>query len=42
MKLLFDENLSERLVGEFNSDHPGSAHVRRVGLRGKARSFAAL
>jgi len=34
MKLLFDENLSPRLAEVLANEHPGSAHVRRVGLRG--------
>ena len=34
MKLLFDENLSHRLVRVLASEYPGSAHVRDVGLRG--------
>ena len=32
MKLLFDENLSHRLVGSLASLFPGSTHVREVGL----------
>lgn len=32
MKLLFDENLSPRLAGAFQSDYPGSTHVHLVGL----------
>ena len=32
MKLLFDENLSPRLVQLFSDLFPGSAHVRDVGL----------
>jgi predicted nuclease of predicted toxin-antitoxin system len=32
MKLLFDENLSHRLVGQLATEFPGSAHVREVGL----------
>jgi predicted nuclease of predicted toxin-antitoxin system len=32
MKLLFDENLSHRLVGQLAADFPGSAHVRDAGL----------
>jgi predicted nuclease of predicted toxin-antitoxin system len=32
MKLLFDENLSHRLVGLLASEFPGSEHVRQVGL----------
>ena len=32
MKLLFDENLSPRLVGLLSTLFPGSAHVRDVGL----------
>ena len=33
MKLLFDENLSQKLVGILAPDFPASAHVRDVGLR---------
>ncbi len=36
MKLLFDENLSFRLVGALSDLYPGSAHVREVGLEGAA------
>ncbi len=36
MKLLFDENLSPRLVALLRADHPGCKHVRDVGLRGAA------
>ena len=32
MKLLFDENLSPRLVGLLATLFPGSAHVREIGL----------
>ena len=32
MKLLFDQNLSYRLVKSFAAEFPGSAHVRHVGL----------
>lgn len=32
MKLLFDENLSPRLVAELSTEFPGSAHVHDVGL----------
>lgn len=32
MKLLFDENLSPRLVLRLSDAFPGSAHVRDVGL----------
>jgi predicted nuclease of predicted toxin-antitoxin system len=32
MKLLFDENLSPRLVSHFAVEFPGSQHVRGVGL----------
>jgi predicted nuclease of predicted toxin-antitoxin system len=32
MKLLFDENLSPRLVGLLAAEYPGSEHVRNVGL----------
>ncbi len=34
MKLLFDENLSFRLVPALADIYPGSAHVRNVGLLG--------
>lgn len=34
MRLLFDENLSHRLVRELADIYPDSAHVREVGLRG--------
>ena len=33
MKLLFDENLSHKLVGILAQDFPASAHVRDVGVR---------
>jgi predicted nuclease of predicted toxin-antitoxin system len=32
MKLLFDQNLSPRLVGQLAAEFPGSAHVRDAGL----------
>jgi predicted nuclease of predicted toxin-antitoxin system len=32
MKLLFDENLSHRLVAQLGAEFPGSVHVRDVGL----------
>ncbi|HSB71110.1 MAG TPA: hypothetical protein VLT62_17415, partial [Candidatus Methylomirabilis sp.] len=40
VKLLFDENLSPRLVQALGSDYPGSAHVRLLacGARQTARS----
>lgn len=34
MKLLFDENLSPKLVEALGREYPGSLHVRSVGLRG--------
>lgn len=34
VKLLFDENVSPRLVGLLADEYPGSAHVVEVGLRG--------
>lgn len=34
MKLLFDENLSHRLVRILASEFPDSTHVRDIGLRG--------
>ena len=36
MKLLFDENLSFRLVAILADLYPGSAHLRDVGLAGAA------
>ena len=36
MKLLFDENVSHRLVGILAHEFPGSAHVRNVDLRAAA------
>jgi len=35
VRLLFDENLSPRLVEKLAADYPGSLHVRSVELRGK-------
>jgi predicted nuclease of predicted toxin-antitoxin system len=32
MKLLFDQNLSHRLVGLLAAEFPGSEHVRNVGM----------
>jgi predicted nuclease of predicted toxin-antitoxin system len=32
MKLLFDQNLSHKLVAELAAEFPGSAHVRNFGL----------
>jgi predicted nuclease of predicted toxin-antitoxin system len=32
MKLLFDQNLSHRLVGQLAAEFPGSAHVRDANL----------
>lgn len=32
MKLLFDQNLSHRLVGQFAVEFPQSEHVRNIGL----------
>ena len=32
MKLLFDQNLSHRLVKSFAAEFPRSAHVRQIGL----------
>ena len=32
MRLLFDQNLSHRLVKLLSSEYPGSGHVRDVGL----------
>jgi predicted nuclease of predicted toxin-antitoxin system len=36
VKLLFDENVSHKLVGILAHEFPGSAHVRDVGLRAAA------
>ncbi len=36
MKLLFDENLSPKLVGNLVLEFPESNHIRNVGLKGKA------
>lgn len=36
MKLLFDENLSDRLVVLLQPDFPGSAHVERLLGRGRS------
>ncbi|MGQ0591442.1 MAG: DUF5615 family PIN-like protein [Gammaproteobacteria bacterium] len=33
MKLLFDENLSQRLVKRLEASFPGSVHVELIGLR---------
>jgi predicted nuclease of predicted toxin-antitoxin system len=33
MKLLFDQNVSHRLVGRLADIYPDSLHVREVGLR---------
>jgi predicted nuclease of predicted toxin-antitoxin system len=32
MRLLFDQNLSHRLVALLTTEYPGSVHVRHVGL----------
>jgi predicted nuclease of predicted toxin-antitoxin system len=34
VKLLFDENVSPKLVGLLAAEYPGSAHVREAGLHG--------
>jgi predicted nuclease of predicted toxin-antitoxin system len=34
VKLLFDENVSPRLVASLAAEYPDSVHVRNVGLRG--------
>jgi len=34
VKLLFDENLSPRLVRELSSHWPGSTHIELLGMRG--------
>ena len=45
MRLLFDQNLSHRLVGLLAAEFPGSEHVRNVGLAAASdpavRAFAA-
>ena len=33
MKLLFDENLSHRLVDHLSDVYPGSEHVRQLGMK---------
>jgi predicted nuclease of predicted toxin-antitoxin system len=38
MKLLFDENLSPRLVSALGDLFPGSAHVDRLGMGGEPDS----
>ena len=38
MKLLLDENLSYRLVGQIEAGFPGSAHVDSVGLHAQSDS----
>jgi predicted nuclease of predicted toxin-antitoxin system len=35
-RLLFDENLSPRLVGLLADDFPGSSHVDQAGLHGRS------
>jgi predicted nuclease of predicted toxin-antitoxin system len=34
VKLLFDENLSSRLLELLAADFPDSAHIERLGMRG--------
>jgi predicted nuclease of predicted toxin-antitoxin system len=36
VKLLFDQNLSHRLVTALQQEYPGSQHVRDVGLKDAA------
>lgn len=38
MRLLFDQNLSHKLVGQLASEFPGSGHVRDFGLAAAADS----
>ena len=38
MKLLFDENLSPRLIELLADDFPGSTHVEHIGMRGSTDS----
>ncbi|PZC48895.1 MAG: putative nuclease, contains PIN domain, potential toxin-antitoxin system component [Chloroflexi bacterium] len=40
MKLLFDQNLSPRLVHSLSDLYPGSSHVREVGLASAVDSQA--
>ena len=40
MKLLFDENLSPRLVRELSSHWPGSTHIELLGMRGASWAFS--
>jgi len=39
VKLLFDENVSPRLVGLLGVEYPASTHVRDAGLKGAADSL---
>jgi len=39
VKLLFDENVSRRLVALLANEYPGSTHVRDAGLRAAADSL---
>lgn len=38
MKLLFDENLSQRLIDLLSAEFPDSAHVETLGMRGTTDS----
>jgi len=38
VKLLFDENVSPKLVEMVAKEFPGCAHVRDIGLRGGERT----
>jgi predicted nuclease of predicted toxin-antitoxin system len=38
VKLLFDANVSHKLVSALAAEYPGSTHVRDVGLRGASDS----
>lgn len=36
LKLLFDENLSPRLLESLHDEYPGSTHVETLGMRGQS------
>ena len=42
MRLLFDQNLSHRLVALLAAEFPGSEHVRNVGLAAAGRAVRVL
>jgi predicted nuclease of predicted toxin-antitoxin system len=39
VKLLFDENLSPRLVATLASEFPESAHIETLGMRGETDAY---